>query len=75
MKNNLAERLNRVLIQDKSIEPQRILPALKSDLRDLLREYTEFNKEITVEIQESDDGYDLILIASLKRFKNSGSNV
>ena len=75
MKNNLAERLNRVLIQDKSIEPQRILPALKSDLRDLLREYSEFNKDITVEIQESDDGYDLILIASLKRFKNSGSNV
>lgn len=75
MKNNLAERLNRVLMQDKSLEPQRVLPALKSDLRDLIREYAEFNKDLTVEVQESEDGYDLILIASLSRFKNSGNNL
>lgn len=75
MKNNLAERLNRVLMHDKSLEPQRVLPALKSDLRDLLREYAELNKDITIEVQESDEGYDLILIASLCRFKNSGSNL
>ena len=43
MKNKLVERLNRVLMQDKSLEPQRVLPSLKADMRDLLREYAEFN--------------------------------
>ena len=67
--NNLAKRLERVLMQDKSQEPQRLLPALKSDLRDILREYAELNKDITVEIQESPDGYDIVMLASVKRFK------
>ena len=53
MKNNLAERLNRVLLQDKSSEPNRILPALRADLRDLLREYAEFNKELTIAVNEN----------------------
>lgn len=74
MKNKLSERLNRVLMQDKLLEPQRVLPALKSDLRDLLREYAELSKDLTLEVQESEDGYDLILIASFNRFKSSGTN-
>ena len=56
-------------MQDKSAEPQRLLPALKSDLRDILREYCELNKDITVEIQENYNGYEVVLLADVKRFK------
>ena len=69
MKNNLAQRLERVLMQDKSVEPNRLLPALKSDLRDILREYAELNSDIDVNIQESDSGYEINLIGSIRRFK------
>ena len=69
MKNNLAERLERVLMQDKSTEPQRLLPALKSDLRDIIREYSELNQDITLQVQESPDGYNIVMFASVKRFK------
>lgn len=69
MKNNLAQRLQRVLMQDKSVEPERLLPALKSDLRDILREYAELNGDVSIQTQESSQGYNLILIASVKRFK------
>ena len=69
MKNNLAERLERVLMQDKSIEPTKLLPALKSDLRDILREYAELNNDIDVEVIESDSGYEINLVGSIKRFK------
>lgn len=69
MKNNLAHRLERVLMQDKSVEPTRLLPALKSDLRDILREYAELNEDIEVEIQESSVGYSIVLVGSVKRFK------
>ena len=69
MRNNLAERLERVLMQDKSVEPNRILPALKSDLRDILREYAELNDDIEVEIGESEYGYNIVLVGSIKRFK------
>lgn len=69
MRYNLAERLERVLMQDKSVEPNRLLPALKSDLRDILREYAELNEDIEVEIQESSIGYNIVLVGSIKRFK------
>ena len=69
MKNNLAERLEKVLMQDKSIEPNRMLPALKSDLRDILREYTELNQDITVEVEEDADGYSIIMVANVIRFR------
>lgn len=69
MKNNLVERLERVLMQDKSVEPTRLLPALKSDLRDILREYAELNNDINVEVIESDSGYEINLVGSIKRFK------
>ena len=68
--NNLAERLEKVLMQNKSVEPQRILPALKSDLRDILREYAELNDDIEVEIEESEFGYNVALVGSIKRFKS-----
>ena len=69
MKNNLAERLEKVLMQDKSIEPNRMLPALKSDLRDILREYAELNQDITVEVEEDADGYSIIMVANVIRFR------
>lgn len=69
MRNNLAERLEKVLMQDKSVEPNRLLPALKSDLRDILREYAELNEDINVEVQESPNGYEISLIGSIRRFK------
>lgn len=75
MKTNQQQRLCRVLMQDKSAEPKRLLPSLRSDLRDIIREYGELNKEITLEIQESDEGYDLILVASIKRFRSYGNNI
>ena len=53
MKNNLAERLERVLMQDKAMEPTKLLPALKSDLRDILREYAELNEDINETIDLS----------------------
>ncbi len=69
MKNNLAERLERVLMQDKSVNPQNIMPVLKADLRDVLREYAELKGDITLEVQDTIDGYNIILIANATRFK------
>lgn len=69
MANNLAQRLEKVLMQDKSVEPLRVLPALKSDLRDIIREYAELNDDIEVEIEESQRGYNIVLVGSIKRFK------
>ena len=69
MKNNLAQRLEKVLMQDKSVEPNKMLPALKSDLREVLREYTELNQDITIEIEETSGGYSLIMVANIIRFK------
>lgn len=69
MKNNLAKRLERVLMQDKSIEPNRVLPALKSDLRDIIREYAELNSDVDVEILENEQGYTINLSGSILRFK------
>ena len=56
-------------MQDKAIEPNKLLPAIKSDLRDILREYAELNSDIDVEIQESPNGYEIVLVGSIKRFK------
>ena len=72
MKISQSQRLAKVLAQDKSNEPHRILPALKSDLRDLLREYTELDGDITVEIDETDVGYSVVVLAYTKRFKSYG---
>lgn len=69
MKNNLAQRLENALMQYKSAQPNKLLPALKSDLRDILREYAELNGDIDVEILENDDGYEINLIGNIKRFK------
>lgn len=69
MKNNLSNRLSRVLSQDKSMDPQRILPSLKSDIRDVLREYGELKNDITIEIQDNDTGYDVVMLANVIRFK------
>lgn len=69
MKNNLAKRLEKVLMQDKGIDPTRILPALKADIRDILRMYADLSQDITIQIQESDTGYNIIMLASATRFK------
>ena len=69
MRNNLAERIERVLMQDKSERPQSLLPALKSDVRDILRQYVELNQDITLEVQESDGEYNIIMVAKATRFK------
>ncbi|MBQ7885182.1 MAG: cell division topological specificity factor MinE [Clostridia bacterium] len=75
MRENQAERLNRVLIQDKSASPQRLLPALKSDLRDLIRQYGELANDIAVEIQECNGNHHIILVAKVSRFKSCGNAV
>ena len=69
MKNNLAKRLERVLNQDKSQEPNKLLPALKSDIRDVLRCYAELNGDIVLEVEESTDGYSVVMVAKTIRFK------
>lgn len=75
MKYDQAERLNRVLMQDKSASPQRILPALKSDLRDLIRQYGDLANDIAVELQECNGNYHIILVAKMTRFKACGNAV
>ena len=69
MKINLAQRLERVLMQDKSSSPQKLLPALKSDIREVIREYAELSSDITLEIQDTPQGYSLMLVAGITRFK------
>lgn len=69
MKNNLAERLERVLMIDKSVEPQRIVSSLKADLRDVIRQYAELVDDVAVNINEIDGYYELVLVASIVRFK------
>ena len=67
--NNACERLCRVLLQDKSVEPQKILPALRSDIRDILREYGELKSDVKIDIEDTDDGYNVFMYASFKRIK------
>ena len=73
MKNNLAIRLEKVLMQDKSASPQRLLPSLKADLRDVIRQYGEINDDVTIEIQENESGYSIIFLAKVTRFKSYGN--
>ena len=75
MKNNQVQRLNRVLMQDKSASPQRLLPALKSDLRDLIRQYGDLANDIAVEVQECNGSFHIILVAKMTRFKVCGNAV
>lgn len=75
MKQNQAERLSKVLIHDKSTSPQKLLPALKSDLRDLIRQYGELANDITVEVQEHNGNHHIILVAKVSRFKSCGNAV
>ena len=70
MKKSQSQRLAKVLEQDKSGEPLKLLPSLKSDLRDVLRQYGELDTDISVAINEDDDGYQVMLVANVKRFKN-----
>lgn len=75
MKQSQAERLNNVLKQDKSVNPLKLMPALKSDLRDLLRSYGDILGDIALEIQDSIDGYNIMLVAKVSRFKSCGNCV
>ena len=69
MKTNIAQRLERVLMQDKSVDPLKYYPALKSDIRDILREYAELHGDINLDIQEGTEGYNIVMVANIKRFK------
>lgn len=68
MKNNISQRLGNILMQDKSLRPERIMPVLKSDIRDVLRNYGELKSDITLEIEEDDDGYNVIIFTKITRF-------
>jgi len=69
MSNNQNLRLERVLMQDKSVQPEKILPVLKSDLRDVLRAYGELADDINIDIDEIDNKYCVVMLASFNRFK------
>ena len=75
MKLSQAERLNNVLKQDKSMSPQKIIPAFKSDMRDIIREYGDLIGDVALEIQESIDGYNIMLVAKVSRFKSYGNYI
>lgn len=75
MKQTQKERLSTVLKQDKYLSPIKLLPALKSDIRDILREYGELAGDIALEIQDTNDGYNLMLVAKMSRFKSYGNVV
>lgn len=68
MKNNISQRLGNILMQDKSLRPERIMPVLKSDIRDVLRNYGELKSDITLEIEDVDDGYNVIIFTKITRF-------
>ncbi len=68
MKNNISQRLGNILMQDKSLRPERIMPVLKSDIRDVLRNYGELKSDITLEIEDADDGYNVIIFTKITRF-------
>ena len=67
MSKNNSLRLEKILISDKSGSLNKILPALKADLRDVIRLYGEILGDVEVEITESDDGFFLSLFCSLTR--------
>jgi len=69
MRLSQSERLSKVLMSDKSMSPQRILPALKSDIRDILREYSEIYEDIHITISDAPTGYDLFIVGKIIRFK------
>lgn len=75
MKMSQKERLSTILKQDKCLSPIKLLPALKSDIRDILREYGELAGDIALDIQDMQDGYNIMIVAKMSRFKSYGSVV
>ena len=69
MRNNLAKRLEKVLYQDKQTEPSKLVPALRSDIRDILRCYSDLVDDIVLEVEENAEGYTIIMVAKATRFK------
>ena len=66
---NQSVKLEKILMQDKSSRPSKILPVLKSDLRDLLRCYGELNGDINLDIDENDNKYCVVMFATFDRLK------
>lgn len=69
MQNSQNLRLEKVLMQDKSASPTKIMPVLKSDIRDVLREYGDLSGDINIDIDEINNKYCLVMIATFDRFK------
>ena len=47
---NTSQKLHKILMQEKMLETIKIKAPLKSDLRDILREYSELIGDIKIEI-------------------------
>lgn len=70
--SKIQARLQKVLMQDKSLEPLKILPALKSDLKDLISNFGELEDDVNVIITENDYGYQINIDCKVVRFKFYG---
>ena len=75
MKQSQAQRLCNVLRQDKSTSPTKLLAPLKSDFRDLIREYGDLLGDVSVEIEDTPSCYTIMMVAKVARFKNYGTYI
>ena len=74
MKNSAVERLNKVLISDKYINPESIINVMRSDMINIAINYLDFDKDNAVTNLKinSDGSYDFILKINAKRIKGLG---
>ena len=74
MKNNAIERLNKVLISDKYINPESIVNVMRSDMVNIAINYLDFEKDNALTKLEinKDGSYNFILKINAKRIKGLG---
>ena len=72
--NKAIERINKVLISDKYINPDNILTVIKSDIINIAYNYLDFDKEnIITKLEINNNGeYELMFKITAKRLKCVG---
>ncbi|MEG1751715.1 MAG: hypothetical protein RR140_01390 [Clostridia bacterium] len=75
--NTIAEvgisRLEKVLVQDKTKNPNFVCQVLRSDIKQLMNNYAEVDGDIFVDVSLTETGYNFFIKCSARRLKSFGS--
>ena len=66
-------RLEKVLFKEKANHPAKVCEVVKSDLKGLMNNYAEVDKDISVDIDTDEDGFIFNISVHASRLKTFGS--